>query len=214
MISSQTGWIAGGFVYSNTVLKTTNGGLNWFQQLCGINTGLLSVYFLNSFTGWASGNYGKIVKTTNGGNNWSLFQTNDILDDFWSICFTDSLTGWAGGDWGKIYKTTNGGTPIGIQPISSEIPNHFSLSQNYPNPFNPATKIKFDIPPVGQRHAFDVRLIIYDVLGREVTTLVNEKLNPGTYEVTWDASSYPSGVYFYKLITKDFSETKKMVLLK
>ncbi len=59
-----------------------------------------------------------------------------------------------------------------------------------------------------------VQLSIYDALGREVTTLVNERLNPGTYKVQWDASRYPSGVYFYKLIIQDFSETKKMVLVK
>ncbi len=103
---------------------------------------------------------------------------------------------------------------IGIQPISSEIPNQFSLSQNYPNPFNPSTKIKFDIPAGGAQYIVPVQLSIYDALGREVTTLVNERLNPGTYKVQWDASRYPSGVYFYKLIIQDFSETKKMVLVK
>ena len=104
--------------------------------------------------------------------------------------------------------------PIGIKPILSEVPNKFSLFQNYPNPFNPVTKIKFSLPTVGQRHAFDVRLIVYDILGREVAVLVNEQLSPGTYEVSFDGSNLPSGVYFYKLITEGFSETKKMVLLK
>jgi len=108
--------------------------------------------------------------------------------------------------------------PIGIKRISETIPDKFILCQNYPNPFNPTTKIKFDIPPVGQRHAFDVRMIIYDVLGREVTVLVNQQLSPGTYEVEWSAvggaSNYPSGVYFYMLEAGDFVETRKMVLIK
>ncbi len=108
----------------------------------------------------------------------------------------------------------NNGFVIGVEPISSEVPQQFELYQNYPNPFNPTTKIKFSIPPVGQRHAFDLLLVIYDILGREVVTLVNEELKPGTYEVEWNASNYPSGVYFYKLTTDSYSETKKMVLIK
>jgi hypothetical protein len=94
------------------------------------------------------------------------------------------------------------------------VPKEFSLEQNYPNPFNPVTKIKFDIPSIGTAHPSYIRLILYDYLGRAITTLVNGNLAPGTYEVQWDGTNYPSGVYFYKLITSDFSETRKMVLIK
>jgi len=117
--------------------------------------------------------------------------------------------------------------PIGINPIPFETPKTFSLSQNYPNPFNPATKIRFSIPPVGDAYMRPVHVIVYDILGREVATLVNEQLKPGTYEVTWpaptgDAAKYPSGVYFYKLEVIDasashstmYTESKKMILLK
>jgi len=102
-----------------------------------------------------------------------------------------------------------------INPIS-EIPAEFSLHQNYPNPFNPSTKIKFDTPPQPSPKGREqwVRLVIYDILGREITTLVNERLKPGTYEVEWDGSNSTSGVYFYKLVTSDYIETKKMVLVK
>jgi hypothetical protein len=81
------------------------------------------------------------------------------------------------------------------------VPKYFSLSQNYPNPFNPTTKIKFDTPPQPSPKGREqwVRLLIYDILGREITTLVNQQLKPGTYEVEWDGSNFPSGVYFYKL---------------
>lgn len=105
-------------------------------------------------------------------------------------------------------------SPNGVNIISTEIPDKFALLPNYPNPFNPVTKIKFDIPSVGQRHAFDTKIIIYDFLGREITTLVNEQLSPGSYSVDWDASAYASGVYFYSLITEGFTETKRMVLIK
>ena len=89
--------------------------------------------------------------------------------------------------------------------------NEFSLQQNYPNPFNPSTSIKFEIPAGTQQNIF---LNIYDVLGREVSTLINEKLRSGTYEVNWDASQFASGVYFYQLTAEGFSITKKMVLIK
>jgi hypothetical protein len=94
-------------------------------------------------------------------------------------------------------------------PLLKEVPQKYILSQNFPNPFNPTTNIRFEIP-----RTLLVKLIVYDNLGREVATLVNEKLNAGSYEFEWNASEYPSGVYFYKLITDSFVETKKMVLLK
>jgi hypothetical protein len=104
---------------------------------------------------------------------------------------------------------------IGINPISTEIPKQFSLSQNYPNPFNPSTHIRFEVPITkGDLGGFPIKLIIYNSLGQEITTLVNEQLKPGVYEVEWNAANYPSGIYFYKLSAGDFNETKKMVLIK
>ena len=107
------------------------------------------------------------------------------------------------------YKRDPTGNLVGIKNISSEIPSSFSLSQNYPNPFNPITIIKFDIPMNNY-----VTLKIHDVLGREVAMLVNEQLKAGTYQADWDASNYASGIYFYKLYTDNFSQTKRMVLVK
>ena len=103
---------------------------------------------------------------------------------------------------------------VGINQISSEVPEKFSLSQNYPNPFNPTTTIRFAIPSNVKSEMSNVRIIIYDALGREVQTLVNEKLSPGTYEVDFDGSNLPSGVYYYQLEAGSFSEAKKMVLIK
>ena len=108
----------------------------------------------------------------------------------------------------------NSGFTIGINKISSEVPTAFRLEQNYPNPFNPISKIKFDIPGAVKGKTSDVKLIIYDITGREIQTLVKEKLNPGTYEVAFDGSNYASGVYFYQLRSGDYAETKKLVLLK
>jgi len=101
------------------------------------------------------------------------------------------------------------GFVIGISPISTEIPKSFSLSQNYPNPFNPTTKIKFDIAK--QTNA---KIIIYDAVGREISIVLDEHLKAGTYSVDWNANNFPSGIYFYKLQTDNYTETKKMVLIK
>ena len=98
---------------------------------------------------------------------------------------------------------------IGIKKINNSIPATFTLSQNYPNPFNPVTTIKFDIPK-----SSNVKLIIYDLLGKEVIKLADDKLNPGTYNIEWNASSFASGVYFYKLTAGDYIQTKKLVLIK
>jgi hypothetical protein len=98
---------------------------------------------------------------------------------------------------------------ISVHDITIEIPTKYNIAQNYPNPFNPTTNVRFSIVNAGQ-----VKLIVYDVQGREVQTLVNERLQPGTYEATFDGSALTSGVYFYKLVTNGFTETKKMSLLK
>ncbi len=103
---------------------------------------------------------------------------------------------------------------IGVEKIQAKVTDKFQLNQNYPNPFNPTTKIKFDIISGinGQKSA--IKLVIYDVLGREIAMLVNEKMSSGSYEATWDGTNYPSGVYFYKLTAGTFEQTKKMVLIK
>ncbi|RPI19004.1 MAG: T9SS C-terminal target domain-containing protein [Ignavibacteriae bacterium] len=103
---------------------------------------------------------------------------------------------------------------IGISSISTEIPSSYKLYQNYPNPFNPTTKIKFDVPSEVRSQRLEVRLIVNDILGREVSALVNEELTPGTYEVEWDAANYSSGIYFYTLSANNFTQTKRMLLIK
>jgi len=97
----------------------------------------------------------------------------------------------------------------GIKPISGEIPDIPFLYQNYPNPFNPRTVIKFQI-----NKSEAVRIAVYDILGRELSILVDEKLNAGTYETIWDAAEFPSGVYYYKLVAGEFNDTKKMTVVK
>lgn len=100
-------------------------------------------------------------------------------------------------------------TTVGIQTITEVIPGEFKLYNNYPNPFNPETNIKFDLAKTGQ-----VNLTIYDLTGKEVAVLVNNQLSAGVYNFNWNAISMPSGIYFYRLTTPDFTDTKRMILVK
>jgi hypothetical protein len=100
--------------------------------------------------------------------------------------------------------------PTGI--INNEITaNSYKLYQNYPNPFNPSTKIKFEVP---QGNNKNVTLVVSDISGKIIATLVNEQLNSGTYEVTFDGSKLSSGTYFYKLQSNNFTDVKKLILVK
>ena len=106
----------------------------------------------------------------------------------------------------KFYPTT---PPVSVLNEGDIIPNKFVIFQNYPNPFNPTTEIRFEVPVSGF-----VSLKVYNVLGREIATIVNEQKNPGAYSVQWNASAQPSGVYYYRMLTGSFSETKKLVLVR
>lgn len=209
-IDVNTGWAVGS---QKKILKSTNGGENWFS-LNNIDTSnyaspLESVFFVSSNTGWIACR-DTILYTTNGGTNW-IAQRPTLNSSFYGcIKFVTNNIGWViDGENSILYKTTNGGNPTGIKPISNETPATFNLSQNYPNPFNPVTSMNFDIP----KTSF-TKLIIYDVTGREIQTLVNQELIAGTYKVDFQGNSLSSGVYFYRLQTNDFIQTRKMVLLK
>ncbi len=124
-------------------------------------------------------------------------------DTIWSTVAVGYSNGW---NWSPE-KRVIVRNPTGI--IKSSTPIDFSLKQNFPNPFNPSTAISFDIPK-----ASDVRLTVYDMLGNEVITLLNGKLNTGSYEVKFDGGGYSSGIYFYILKTDNYTETRKMSLIK
>ncbi len=206
-INQLTGFAVG---YTGRIIKTTNAGINWMSKLTNSTVRLNSVYFPSDSVGYAVG-YRALMKTTDVGESWvNQFSGVGIITGE-SVFFTNNYTGYVVMDYGRILKTTTGGGNY-IVSIGNEInqfPSSFSLSQNYPNPFNPITKIKFHIAKLS-----DAKLVIYDVVGREIGTLINQQLSPGTYETEWDVSAYPSGVYFYKLTAGEYAETKKMVLIK
>src|SRR4030095_11540119 len=143
---------------------------------------------------------------TVGGYNNTLNSMSGKMDEFKIVRYAMTPA--------EITATWNsdlGGCGItGIQPpVVNQIPKEFSLAQNYPNPFNPTTNIKFSVPKAG-----NVKLVVFDVLGKEVTTLVNGFQTAGNYVVDFNASTLSSGVYFYRLEAGDFTATKKMLLVK
>ncbi|MFZ4590842.1 MAG: T9SS type A sorting domain-containing protein [Ignavibacteria bacterium] len=157
-----------------------------------------------------------IYLSSNNGGNWLIKNQG-----FGNIPLVISLLAvnnyiFAGTSYNSIWRRSLSEI-IGIQNISTETPLQFSLYQNYPNPFNPTTRIKYDVPSLSFPNVSignPVVLKVYDITGREIQTLVNERLLAGTYETTFDGSMLNSGVYFYKLTTDGFSESKRMILLK
>ncbi|HMT11986.1 MAG TPA: YCF48-related protein, partial [Ignavibacteria bacterium] len=213
-LNSNTGF----FTTDGKIFKTTNSGINWFsvyETNYLINyASIFSIQFVNDNTGYATYAQGKIVKTTDAGNTWAIHTS--VTDNwFTDMYFTDVNTGYFIGSNGVILKTTNGGgSPIGIEPVSSSIPNSFELFQNYPNPFNPVTTIRFSIPNSANGRNELTTLKIFDILGKEISVPVNEILSPGEYEITWDAGNYPSGVYFCVLSSGSRSTSLKIMLVK
>ncbi len=225
-INSTTGF----FGRKGHIFKTTDRGDTWTDAPIDNYTIPTQIQFVSDSIGYfisdtdTFGIHTHILyKTTDGGNSW-LDLTNELPTiGISSMFFTDENTGYLAGDLG-ILKTTSGGETItSVHEFdNASIPANFKLYQNYPNPFNPTTKIKYSIPSSSQSPLqggargglTNVQLKIYDILGREVKTLVNKQQQPGNYEVTFDASTLSSGVYFYELKAGSFVQTKKMILLR
>ncbi|MGA2624363.1 MAG: YCF48-related protein [Bacteroidota bacterium] len=219
-VSPTTG-CAGGT--SGRIWKTTDGGATWSLKH-GPTTESWYMHrlaFSSPMVGWAVGYIGNglgdyILHTTDGGETWA--EVPSISNNgLFSVCFVNDSTGWVGGLDGemmKIYYPPEGAEGVvGRQQVSPRV---FWLGQNYPNPFNPTTEFEFRIVNFGL-----VTLRIYDVLGREVATLVNGVKEPGEFTVSWDGGGMPSGVYFYRLREEPagakgtaYEAVRKMMLLK
>jgi hypothetical protein len=193
---------------SQGVYKTTNDGLNWTHLNSGLPAGraVRGIFCENEKIYAAIYSSGGIYFLPSTGSTW--FSANAGLTQL--TCYNVILYN------NYIYAGTTSGIFrrlrsefISIKRIDSKIPGEYRLYNNYPNPFNPSSNIRYDLPKNGF-----VNLVVFDALGREVETLINEKQNAGTYEATFIASQYPSGVYFYRLTIDNFSGTKKMMLVK
>jgi hypothetical protein len=190
----------------------------WTIQPSATNFTLTGVWTLNGVNFIAVGLAGAIIVSSDAGSTW-VGQITETSRDLFAVHFTDIDRGTIVGDRGIILRTLLAGSlPSGVgddQPRS--IPNAFLLAQNYPNPFNGTTTIEFHLARYG-----NVSLRVYDLLGREVKTLLEENRPPGLYKVRWDTKNAPSGVYFCRLhvagaggrADQSFVATTKMILTK
>ncbi|MBZ5671253.1 MAG: T9SS type A sorting domain-containing protein [Acidobacteriia bacterium] len=210
--SATTGWAVGAYqVTGSILLKTTQSGFVWTLQSAPTTSALYGVSFTSIDSGTAVGSDGTIVGTTDGGAVWTLQQSNTSRS-LNAVSFVDPLDGIAVGDSGTILLTTNGLTAL-AQEFKPGLPDQFRLEQNYPNPFNPTTVIRYQVPAVSSQWPI-VSLKVYDLLGREVSVLVNEQKAPGSYTAHFDASGFASGAYLYRLTAGTFAETRRMVLVR
>jgi len=217
-----------------TIRYKPNGDTSWVRKYNGTGNNFDTPYKLtidkqcNVFVTGASygsgglADYFTISYDTLGNVIWSnrYNGTANNYDDARYVALDNAQNLYVTGDavetsTGRDMVTIKYSKNVGIQNINENIPENFKLFQNYPNPFNPVTKIKFSVvSSLNGQGGNLIQLKIYDVKGREIQTLVNERLNPGTYETSFDGSQLTSGVYFYKLITDCYSETKKMLMIK
>jgi photosystem II stability/assembly factor-like uncharacterized protein len=184
------------------VLRSTNNGASWTQSIF-TNTYVYTIGF-NGLQDVYAGTYNGLFRMRYG-QTWTKigFNGQTVL----ALAFDNSHNLLAGLYQGGIYMSTQPVTTVEL--LSGELPALTRLEQNYPNPFNPTTNFKLQIASLEF-----VSLKVYDILGREVATLLEEIKQPGLYEVIWDASGFASGVYYYKLSAGNFSEMKKMVLVR
>ena len=220
----RTGPIGLGYLASKNILAVACDSL--FKPYTTLNSMYGRIYLLNGNTGapistdtsmsvidqaaWAFALTGSYTSRGDGdipGNASGYASTFDVKWDEKEYLYSQSYYCWTVEKW--KYKGTLPSFTTAVEEIGGTIPDGFSLSQNYPNPFNPTTTIEFSLPQSGF-----VSLRVFDLLGQEIATLANEERPAGTYQATFDASSLPSGTYFYILKAGAYSEVKKMVILK
>ncbi|MDD5361655.1 MAG: T9SS type A sorting domain-containing protein [Ignavibacteria bacterium] len=204
---SPTRGLAGGSSTSIGLLSTTDAGTTWSSITAPLPTTSIMGIAGASTSWWIAMQDTMIHYSSNDGASWTT-QYAVPAGSFYHLTKSRSgATLWGVRSNGGISRF---GTAItAITPVANGLPVNYSLSQNYPNPFNPVTKINYALPKSGF-----VTLKIYDILGRQIVTLINETKNAGDYSVDFNASSLNSGVYFYRLEANGFSDTKKMLLIK
>lgn len=200
------------------IMVTSNAGVNWYNRNVNHNVRLNSVYLDSENKLYVSGDYGLISFSSNYGLSWEEQPTN-VMSKINDIGFFDSNSGIALTEDGQILLTSLGIIELGNENSSMPLESgsddisqdnlSYKLFQNFPNPFNPETQIKFVIP----ENTFVV-LKIYNVLGKEVNTLVNKNLEKGNHSVNFDGSNLPSGIYFYRIFAGNFIQQRQMLLIK
>ncbi|TLY27461.1 MAG: T9SS type A sorting domain-containing protein, partial [Ignavibacteria bacterium] len=196
-------------VYGGT-FRSTDKGLTW-ENVAFTNGYVYALLFSGPQNVYA-GAYNGIYASTNEGATWTPAGDSGLAQPVvLSMAMNDQNHLLAGTYRGGVYRSLQQAAPSIVNGVdgTAGLPVRAGLFQNYPNPFNPKTELAFAI-----RNPDHVSLHIYDLLCREIATLLDEKLPPGTYRVSWDAAGRPSGVYYYRLISGGFAATKKMLLLR
>jgi photosystem II stability/assembly factor-like uncharacterized protein len=206
--------------YLNGIYRSTNNGATWVQINSGLtNLNVRSIICISSKTFFA-GTAGGVFLSADSGNSWIPTNAGLTNTGINSLAYEPGGTIYVG-TWGDgVFRSTQ--IVSNVREFSASLPISYMLKQNYPNPFNPSTELSFVIGylPARRNHAERdaggsfVTLKVYDILGREIATLVNERKQAGEYKVTWNAEGVPSGVYFYRIVAGEFIETKKMVVVK
>jgi photosystem II stability/assembly factor-like uncharacterized protein len=199
---ANTGTVVGD---GGMILRTTNGGISWLRQASGTAYTLNAVSFADADRGIAVGWAGTIVRTTNGGVTWK-YEHSGTGNELFAVSFVNPNAATVVDEWGGILRSTR---EVAVEQVSDAMPTEYSLSQNFPNPFNLTTTIEFDVPKSGY-----ITLKVYNVLGGEVATLVDDVLIPGRYAARFNAAGLASGVYFYRLQAGNFVQVRKMILLR
>jgi photosystem II stability/assembly factor-like uncharacterized protein len=188
---------------------SANGGATWTAVSSPTTSDISGLSFLSGTnSAWISA-AAVPYRTTNNGTNWTAQTVYPITGTLYHSSFADTSNGLAVTSNGEVLHYRPAGSTGVLPSRDGTIPTVFALEQNYPNPFNPSTKIGFMIPSSGF-----TTLKVYDVLGREVATLVSEELKPGNYEATFDGRGLASGVYLYRLTAGPYGETRKLMLMK
>ncbi len=195
------------------IWSSTNNGTNWTNLNTALSTAQIrsiavrdSVIILSSFS---NSSQSHIYISRNNGSNWSEISTGLPANPRVERLAYNSNYVFAITENGFVYRRPFSEIVIGITPISTLVPDNFSISQNYPNPFNPTTNINFSVPKTGL-----VKITVFDIAGKEIFVIVNQQLTPGSYKVDFDGSKLSSGIYYYTLTAGDFVATKKMMLVK
>jgi len=208
------GWLTTKFDSSGNLLWYNRFKLNqsWEEYPYFALTGPQDEIYITGNVGVVSGGttyHGlETVRYNSDGSNPWIAEVNQYAGIGKGLALGSDLSLYAVGMFYYSVLKYSQSIPTGVEQ-NSEIPKKFNLDQNYPNPFNPSTKIQYSIP-----QSSSVTLKVFDILGNEIETLVNEEKPIGTYEITWYAVNLPSGIYFYKLQAGNFIETKKMILMK
>lgn len=194
--------------HSTGYVYTTNGGVNWSSG--GTMPAVYSIAGLSTTTpqtalfGYANG---VLLATLDNTIHWVERNNGLPTAPVYAVQGKSNTNYVLAASSQQVYKSPLAYVPV--ITISTEVPAAYSLNQNYPNPFNPSTTINYSVPTKGV-----VKLKVYDALGRLLTTLIDAVQTPGTYAVSWDASEYTSGLYYYELQSENFKQTKRMLLIK